>query len=314
MKALSFLILSCLIVPGVDAAWAQSAPSSPAPPAGETSDTVIATFDDGVTMTAGQYQALLAANASWQGQNREQVIHKYGVLRKAAALAKSRKLDEKSPYKEALEFSTMVSLAGFAAADAVSSLTPDSPEVEKFYDEHKEPYKQIQVGAIKVAFGGTTAPDANPPVMASRAPRKTLTEEEAKAKAEKLVAQLRAGASFATLVQRESDDETSKAKGGDLGTWRMTDNVPDAMRAAVINLKEGEVSDPVRQAGGFYIFHAGSVTYTPLADVRDAIFAQVKQMRASEWVRDLDRSTTVEFPAGKELQPGAQSGPSGQAK
>jgi hypothetical protein len=48
-----------------------------------------------------------------------------------------------------------------------------------------------------------------------------------------------------------------------------------------------------------------------LAEVREAIFAQLKQMRASEWVRNLDQSTKVEFPADK--APGAGS-PAVQAK
>jgi hypothetical protein len=298
----------------VAAAWPQSAPT-PAAPAAEKSDAVIAIFEDGVAMTAGEYQALVQANPSWQGQDRELVLHKYAVLRKAAALAKSRKLDEKSPYKEALAFTTMVSLAGFASADAMDSITIDSAEIEKFYNEHKEPFKQIEVSDIKVAFGGVAAPlpdSDSPAVMASRAPKKTLTEEEAKAKAEKLVARIRAGEDFAKLVQLESDDETSKAKGGKIGTWRMTDNVPDAMRASVLSLQEGAVSDPVRQTGGFYIFHADSITYSPLSEVRDTIFSQLRQMHASEWMHDLDKNTKVQFPAGKEPPvPGAAA--SGQA-
>jgi parvulin-like peptidyl-prolyl isomerase len=299
------------------AAAPQSAPP-PAAPAAETSDTVIAIFEDGVKMTAGEYQTLLQANPAWQGQARELVLHKYAVLRKAAALAKSQKLDEKSPYKEALAFSTMVSLAGFASAEAMNSITIDAAEIEKYYNEHKEPFKQIKVSCIKITFGGTAPPpdDTSSPVMASRAPKKILTEEEAKAKAEKLVAQIRAGADFARLVQLESDDETSKAKGGELGTWRMTDNVPDVMRATVLSLQEGAVSDPVRQAGGFYIFRADSITYTPLAEIRDTIFAQLQQMHSSEWLRNLDQNTKVEFPGKQPQPPGAAPSPpaGGQAK
>jgi peptidyl-prolyl cis-trans isomerase C len=297
----------------VQSASPQSVPPPAASPSSEKSDTVIAIFEDGVKMTAGEFQTLLQANPAWQGQDRALVLHKYAVLRKAAALARSRKLDEKSPYKEALEFSTMVTLAGFASTDALNSLNIGDAEIETFYNEHKEPFKQIKVSGIKVAFGGAAPPEDNSStVMASRAPRKSLTEEEAKAKAEKLVAQIRAGADFARLVQLESDDETSKPKGGELGTWRVTDNVPDAMRAAVFTLKEGEVSDPVRQTGGFYIFHADSVAYTPLSQVRDTIYAQLRQMHAAEWLHDIDSNTKVQFPASQEPAPPGAS-PSGQA-
>jgi peptidyl-prolyl cis-trans isomerase C len=156
-----------------------------------------------------------------------------------------------------------------------------------------------------VAFGAPApAADGNSStVNASRIPKKVLTEEEAKAKADKLVAQLRAGADFAKLVQTESDDEASKAKGGDLGVWKMTDNVPDLLRGAVLGLKEGEVSDPIRQPGGFYIVHADAVTYAPLAEVKDALFDQLKQEKARQWLENLDKSTKVEFPKNDQAPP-----------
>jgi parvulin-like peptidyl-prolyl isomerase len=136
-------------------------------------------------------------------------------------------------------------------------------------------------------------------------PKKALTEEEAKAKADKLVAQIRAGGDFAKLVQTESDDENSKAKGGDLGVWNMTDNVPDALRAAVLSLREGQVSDPIRQPGGFYIIHADAVTYAALADVRDSIFLQLQAQRAKDWLTNFDQETQVELPKKDPAPPAA---------
>jgi parvulin-like peptidyl-prolyl isomerase len=166
------------------------------------------------------------------------------------------------------------------------------------------------VSGIKVAFGNTTAPsDGGSSSNASRVPKKVLTEDEAKAKADKLVAQIRAGADFAKLVQTESDDENSKAKGGDLGVWGMTDNVPDVLRAAVLSLKEGEVSDPIRQAGSFYIVHADAVSYAPLAEVKDALFAQLQAQKASDWLKNFDKDTKVDIPKNDPVPPPAPSDP-----
>src|ERR1019366_7188320 len=117
------------------------------------------------------------------------------------------------------------------------------------------------------------------------------TEEEAKAKAEKLLAQARAGAEFKTLVKENSDDETSRDKSGDFGTWRGTDNVPDPMRPVVFGLKQGELGEPVRQAHGYYIFRADEVAFAPLAQVRDSIFQQLKQQHFQEWTQKLDAGT-----------------------
>jgi peptidyl-prolyl cis-trans isomerase C len=288
MKALSFLILIC-----VSTAFAQSAPPQAA---AEKGDTVIAIFEDGGNLTLDDYHGLLQVHPKWQEISREQAIHEYALLRKAATLAQSQKLNEKSPYKESLDFTIMFAMAGFWANEATSAITVEPAEIEKYYNEHKEPYKQVKVSGIKVAFGGTAAP-VDPTLLASKAPKKILTEEEAKAKAARLVAQIRGGADFAKLVQLESDDEASKAKGGELGTFRMTDNVPQDLRSAILGLNQGEISDPVRQAGGFYVVHADAVTYAPLAEVRDSIFDRLKEERARKLLQDFDKSVKVEFPA-----------------
>jgi parvulin-like peptidyl-prolyl isomerase len=305
MKALNFFVFLCVSV-----GWAQSAAPQAAPTPAEKGDTVVAIFDDGKTMTAAEYQTLLHTNPNWQGQEQEKVLMKYAQIRKAAGMAKDQNLEQKSPYKESLDFAILVALADIEANYAMSSINVGPAEIEKYYNEHKEPYKTIKVSGIKVAFGAAAAPaeSNSSTVMASRAPKKALTQEEAKAKAEKLVAEIRAGADFSKLVILDSDDEASKAKGGDLGTWRMTDNVPDSLRVAVLSLKEGEVSEPVLQSGGYYVIHADAITYTPLADVRDSIFAQLKQQHAQEWLQNLDRNTKVVFP------PKEQPAPSSPAK
>ena len=292
MKAFFLLPLLC-----PSFVWAQSA----APPAGDP-NTVVAIFEDGSKITMGELQALIPTlpdkYQTMAEQNPEHFITVWNIYKKAAAAARGQKLDEKSPYKQGMDFAITVALAQADFLESTAAITVTPEEIEKYYDEHKEPYRRIKVSGIKVAFGASEgAPEAgSSSVMASRVPKKVLTEDEAKAKAEKLVAEIRGGADFAKLVQTESDDESSKAKGGDLGVWKMTDNVPDALRAGVLSLKEGEVSDPIRQPGGFYLVHADAVTYTPLSDVKDAIFDQLKQEKAGKWLEDLSKSTKVEFP------------------
>jgi peptidyl-prolyl cis-trans isomerase C len=274
MKTLSLLLLM-----GVSIAWTQSA---------ETGDTVIATFDDGVKITLDEFQTLLRVNPDWQRQDREQVLSHYATLRKAAAMVKSQKLDQKSPYKESLEFSLILSLADIEVREVTNSVVLDAAEVEKFYQEHKEPFKVVQVSGIKVAYDDHR------------------TREEAKTKAEKLAARIRSGADFAQLVEQESDDTASKAKGGYIATWRVSDNVPAELRSAVFSLKQGEVSDPLLQPDGYYIIHADSVSYPPLTEVRETIETQLKKEHVQQWIRDLERNTKVTFPGKQELPPSSR--------
>jgi len=304
MKALFPLAVLC-----ASFGWAQSAP----PASGDQPDTVMAIFEDGSKMTLGEFKTLIPLLSETYRptaeQNPEKFLHLYGVIKRAAAAAKSQNMADDAKYKPGIDFAMMETLARFYVHESSASITVTPEEIEKYYNDHKEPFRRIKVSGIKVAFGAPASDGNSSTVNASRIPKKVLTEEEAKAKADKLVTQLRAGADFANLVQTESDDETGKGKGGDLGVWKMTDNVPDLLRGAVMGLKEGEVSEPIRQPGGFYIVHADAVTYAPLAEVKDILFDQLKQEKAREWLQNLDKSTKVEFPKKDQVPPPARSGP-----
>ena len=50
-----------------------------------------------------------------------------------------------------------------------------------------------------------------------------------------------------------------------------TDNLPDAIRTAIFALKAGEVSAPVKQPNGFYLFRAEEVSAQPLAEVQEEV-------------------------------------------
>jgi peptidyl-prolyl cis-trans isomerase C len=306
MKALT---LTAFVSLCLSTGWTQPA----TPPAGEKGDTVVGTFEDGGKLTLDEYNGLLRLHPTWQGHPREEVIHSYAIIRRAAQMAQEKKLNEKSPYKEELDFDILYSMANMLVQDVSNSMTVDHAEIETYYNQHKEIFKQVKVSGLKVAFssGASPAGGTSTPVMAST--KKALTEDEAKAKAEKLVAQIRAGADFGKLVLLESDDETTKTKGGELGTWKLTDNVPDLMRAKVLALNQGEVSDPVQQGPGFYIFHADAITYSPLKDVEDTIFAQLKQQHTQEWMQNFDKSTKVVFPDKNEQNP-APAAPSDPKK
>ena len=291
MKALSLCVFLCVST----LSTVYAAPQ-------EKGDTVIAIFDDGVKLTLDEYNGLLQVNKAWAGQDRQQVISKYAVLRRAARMAKELHLDEKSPNKEALAFSTTFAMAQYAAAYMADNATVSPAEVEKYYNEHKSLYRQVNVSAIKVAFGSAPpAPAASS--NASRQVKKALTDEEAKAKAESLAKQIRGGADFGKLVLLESDDETNKAKGGKVGVFKMTDNLPELLRSTVLSLDAGQITDPMPQGDGYYIFHADEIVFAPQSEVQDSIFATLKGQKVDEWVAGLSKTTPVTFPTQNEPAP-----------
>jgi peptidyl-prolyl cis-trans isomerase C len=296
MTAPILCVFTCLGV-----AWAQAPMAQPpAPlPTDIPGDAVVAVFTDGTKLTMDDYMALSKVlpppyNQMAQ-QNREMFLKQYAMMLNGTHLAEKEKLEQQSPYKETIEFNRMYILFQAWMSNAINSVPVSSEDIAKFYDEHKESYKEVHVKAIYIAYSNDAAS-----AMSSSVKRK-LTEEEAKTKAEKLLAQARGGADFVKLVKENSDDETSRDKNGDFPVFKPTDTVPDDIRKAVFALKEGDVSDPVRQPNGYYLFLASKIVYTPLEGVRDSIFNTLHQQRGMQMLTKMNNEVKVEFPNPKFL-------------
>jgi parvulin-like peptidyl-prolyl isomerase len=245
-------------------------------------ETVVATFDDGVTMTMGEfkriYSVLPPENQQQAIQNRAEFLRQWALMRRLARSAESEKLDQLSPSKEALEYYRLVILSQARMNLAATQTLVLPSEVGKYYEANQNRYKQVRLKAIYIGFGG-----------------QKLTESGARLKASQIAQQARAGADFVKLVRAHSDDATSQAKDGEFATLRLSDNIPDAVRDTAFRLKEGEVSEPVRQPNGFYIFRAEKIDVRPLAEVREEIFAELKQRTYGEWLQKANREATVVF-------------------
>jgi parvulin-like peptidyl-prolyl isomerase len=275
-------ILVLALFLSLPALLAQTPPAAPAIP-DLADDTVLATFEDGVKFTMRDFKALFAVLSPQQQQtallDRRNFVQQYAFMRKLAQLAVVDRLDERSPAKEALEYYRMNVLLNAKLVDAMNTAIVEPADVLKAYNANRDRYRQVKVRALYIAFGGTG--------------KKPLTEAEALAKAGKLLAQIRSGADFGRLVKEHSDDPASAAKDGDFGTLRRGDNMPDAIRTAVFGLKEGETSEPVKQAGGFYLLRAHEVGVRPLSEVRDEIFNELKQWRYKQWLEETNRNVRV---------------------
>ena len=70
-------------------------------------------------------------------------------------------------------------------------------------------------------------------------------------KADDLVKKLRAGQDFSQTAISDSDDANA-LKGGDLG-WRTTSEIPTLFVNEIHQMKQGDVSEPIRSPSGFHI-------------------------------------------------------------
>ena len=101
------------------------------------------------------------------------------------------------------------------------------------------------------------------------------TAAEARANAERIVQQLRAGASFAAYARQFSEASTA-AVGGDLDFVR-AEQLPAPLDQAVQQIPVGNISDPIAVPGGFSIIAVTDTRQVLTADPRDAVLS-LKQM------------------------------------
>ena len=121
-------------------------------------------------------------------------------------------------------------------------------------------------------------------VRASHILLKTDGKDEAavRKQAEDLLKKARAGGDFAQLATQFSEDEASKAKGGDLDYFGKGQMVPEFDKVA-FSLPPGQISDLVKTQFGFHIIKVidkKAATTKPLAEVRTQIEDQLKWDRA----------------------------------
>ena len=274
-------------------------------------DTVVAVLGDGTKFTFGDfkriYYALPPQNQQMAIRNREEFLHQWEMLRRLTKMAEEQKLDQESPYKQSLEYGRMNVLAQAAITAGVNAITIEPEQIVKYYDTNKKKFTQVKVKAIYIAFSDDAAAGA------AAKGKKPLTEAEAKAKADKLLLELKGGADFVKLVKENSDDETSREKDGEFATLRFTDNIPDSFRSAVFALKQGEVSPPLKQPNGFYLLRAEEVTVRPLSEVRDDIFNELKNDASTAWLDRISRESKVQVLSpefvGKPAAPAAPAVP-----
>lgn len=153
--------------------------------------------------------------------------------------------------KRFCEACILVSLAGTLSGCVVSTVggpgTPPDvplPPKKEISDAHQSEGGPVQIGARHILISYEGAMRAAPYV--------TRTQEEAQAFAENLRGRAESGEAFAELAKEHSDDRGSASSGGELGTFRRDQMVPEFSQAA-FRLEVGEISQVVESPFGFHV-------------------------------------------------------------
>src|SRR5439155_3361214 len=116
-------------------------------------------------------------------------------------------------------------------------------DVERSYNNSIEQYstpEQVRASHILLKTDGNDAAG------------KPQAEDAVKAKAEDILKQAKAGADFAELAKKYSEDEQSAKNGGDLDYFGKGRMVPEFDKV-VFEMKPGEISPLVKTQYGFHI-------------------------------------------------------------
>ncbi len=134
-------------------------------------------------------------------------------------------------------------------------------------------------------------------------------EQVVRAKAEDLLAQIKAGGDFEALAKANSADPASASKGGDLDFFGKGRMVPE-FEAVAFTLPVGQMSDLVRTQYGFHIIKVTdkkAAEVQPLDAVRPQITEQLKFERAQTRVQDLATAIAAELKTPADLDKVAAS-------
>lgn len=175
-------------------------------------------------------------------------------------------------YAKAVPETRNISFFSFETADVPGGVPKvTEAEVQAYYDSHLDQYKtpeQVKTRhiLIAVAKGADAKADA-----------------AAKAKAEDVLRQLKAGGNFAELAKKYSDDPGSKDQGGEL-PMVPTSSLDPAYARAAMDLAPGQTSGIVRSSFGYHIIQTeakDAAHVKTLAEVKPAIEEQLQGQKAA---------------------------------
>lgn len=124
--------------------------------------------------------------------------------------------------------------------------------------------------------------------------RHILVETEAQATA--ILANLKKGGKFEDIAKKQSKDPGSGANGGDLD-WAAPGNYVKEFSDAMVTLKKGETSAPVKSQFGFHIIRLDDVREAKLPkleEVKPQIAQQLQQQRMANFQQELRAKAKVE--------------------
>jgi len=161
-------------------------------------------------------------------------------------------------------------------------------EVKSYYEANKDKFRKPETVTLSEIFLSLAGKDP----------------KEVRERADKLVAQLRAGADFGALAMVQSERQvdgkrTAPETKGKLGTYAVSDITKEEVLNALKNVKAGGITDPIETEGSIIILRvdertpAGEATFDD-NKVREAITVTRMDKERKNYIDNLRRDAYIE--------------------
>jgi peptidyl-prolyl cis-trans isomerase D len=213
------------------------------------------------------------------------VKFEYAVIAQADILKELRPTDEelkayyernKATYNNTIPEKRQIRYVVVDSAKIAANTTVADQDLQTYYDQHRDEFRtpdQVKVAHILIKT----------PLPAPGAKEDEKGIADARAKAEGILKELKAGGDFAQLAEKYSDDPGSAKNGGELGFIGRGRTVPEFEKAA-FSLGKGQTSDLVKSSYGFHIIRVEDkqeAHLKTLAEVKSEIEEKVKQQKGA---------------------------------
>jgi len=213
------------------------------------------------------------------------VKFEYAVIAQADILKELHPTDDelkayygrnKATYNNTIPEKRQIRYVVFDSAKTAANTTVSDQELQAYYGQHGDEFRvpeQVKVAHILIKT----------PLPAAGAQEDEKGVADARAKAEDVLKQVKAGGDFAQLAEKYSDDPGSAKAGGELGWIGRGRTVPEFEKAAY-SLAKGQTSDLVKSSYGFHIIRVEDkqeAHLKTLAEVKGEIEEKVKQQKVA---------------------------------
>ena len=136
------------------------------------------------------------------------------------------------------------------------------------------------------------------------APRRLVSDDEARVRLERLRERILYGDDFGVLARSHSDDTVSAVRGGDLG-WLSPGGTPPDFEAEMDRLQEGELSEPFKSSWGWHILRVlerrdhDNTEEVRRSHARNAIFQRKANEELTAWLGELRDNAFIRIRLGE---------------